>query len=131
MELHLKFIGILLMLLASVHFVFPSYFKWRVQLASVSLVNRQMMYIHTFFIALVVFLMGLLCFTSANEILYTPLGKKIALSLGVFWSARLLIQFVGYSYKLWLGKKFETVVHIVFSLLWMYLSIVFFRIYLN
>lgn len=86
------------------------------------------MTVHTFFIALTVFLMGLLCITSADEIIETPLGKKIALGLGVFWGIRLVIQFFGYSSKLWKGKKFETTVHIVFSSLWLYLTIVFLKI---
>lgn len=131
MELHLKIIGFLLMLLAFIHLFFPGYFKWRIQLANLSMINRQMMYIHTFFIALVVFMMGLLCFTSAQEITGTSLGKKIALAFAVFWGIRLIIQFFGYSYKLWIGKKFETIIHIVFSLLWVYLSVVFLLVYIS
>ena len=84
-----------------------------------------MMYVHTFFIGLVVFLMGLLCLTSADDLTKTELGKKITLGLGVFWTSRLLIQFFGYSSKLWKGKAFETAVHILFSILWTYLSVIF------
>lgn len=129
MELHLKITGLLLTLLAAVHIVFPSYFNWKRELGSLSLVNRQMMYIHTFFIALVVFLMGLLCLTSSADLIGTPFGRKIALVLGVFWTIRLGMQFFGYSSLLWKGKRFETTVHILFSLLWTYLSVVFFGIY--
>jgi hypothetical protein len=129
MEIHLKIIGVLLMGLALVHAVFPKYFNWDKELKSLSLINRQMMNIHTFFIALTVFLMGLLCFTSSTEIVETILGKKISLGLGLFWSVRLVIQFFGYSTELWKGKKFETFVHIIFSLLWTYLSIIFLRVY--
>jgi hypothetical protein len=129
MEIHLKIIGVILMGLALVHAVFPKYFNWDKELKSLSLINRQMMNIHTFFIALTVFLMGLLCFTSSTEIVETNLGKKISLGLGLFWSVRLVIQFFGYSSELWKGKKFETFVHIIFSLLWIYLSIIFLRVY--
>ena len=131
MEIHFKTIGILLIALALVHIVFPKYFKWEKELKSLSLVNRQMMTIHTFFIALTVFLMGLLCLTSSSELIETNLGKKISLGLGIFWAFRLLIQFFGYSSDLWKGKKFETFIHIVFSLLWTYLSIVFLTVYFN
>ena len=93
-----------------------------------SLVNRQMMYVHTFFIALVVLLMGILCLTSAKELIETSLGKKICFGLGVFWLIRLFIQFFGYSSKLWKGKTFETTVHIVFIFLWTYLSFIFYKI---
>jgi hypothetical protein len=125
MEIHYKTIGVLLMALALVHVIFPKYFNWRDELKSLSLINRQMMIVHTFFIALIVFLMGLLCLTSATELIETKLGKTISLGLGIFWSTRLFIQFFGYSTELWKGKNFETIVHIVFSLLWTYLSVVF------
>jgi hypothetical protein len=126
METHFTIIGVALMLLALIHIPFPQYFKWADDLKSISLMNRQMMYVHTFFIALTVFFMGLLCLTSAPDLLYTPLGKKVTLGLGIFWFMRLIVQLVGYSSKLWRGKTFETTVHIVFSLFWIYMSAVFF-----
>jgi len=129
MELHLKIIGILLVLLALIHFVFPKRFNWEQELSSLSLINRQLMYIHSFFIAFVIFLMGVLCFTSANELLNTSFGKRILLGLAIFWAVRLLVQFFGYSSKLWKGRSFETGVHIVFSLFWIYLVIVFILAY--
>jgi hypothetical protein len=131
MEVHLKIIGILLIALALVHIVFPKYFNWNIELKSLSLINRQIMNVHTFFIALTVFLMGLLCLTSSGELIETNLGKKLSLGLGIFWTVRLFIQFFGYSTDLWKGKKFETFMHIIFSLLWMYLSIIFLMIFFN
>jgi hypothetical protein len=125
MEIHLKIIGTLLIGLATIHLIFPKYFNWTDELKSMSLINRQMMYVHTFFIGLVVFLMGLLCLTSSDELIGTEFGKRIAFGLGVFWTSRLIIQFFGYSSKLWKGKTFETTVHILFSLLWIYLSVIF------
>lgn len=114
------------MVLGLIHGIFPKYFNWKEQLQPLSLINRQMMVIHTFFIALGVFLMGLLCFNSATELIETKLGKTISLGFGIFWSTRLFIQFFGYSAKLWRKKGFETMVHVLFSLLWTYLSVVFF-----
>jgi len=131
MHSHLKIIGVLLIALSLVHFVFPKYFKWDKELSSLSLINRQLMTVHTFFIALTVFLMGLLCATSTNELIDTELGKKISLGLAIFWTIRLFIQFFGYSSNLWKGKTFETTVHILFSFLWTYLSLVFWKIALS
>ncbi len=131
MEAHLKIIGTLLIILALIHIVFPKYFNWKQQLSSLSIVNRQMMYIHAFFIALTVFLMGLLCLLSSNELSNTILGKRISLGLGIFWSIRFFIQFYGYSPVIWKGKPFETTVHILFSFLWTYLSIIFISIYIS
>ena len=97
----------MLVVLALVHVIFPRYFDWKIQLGGLSLINRQMMYVHTFFIALVVLLMGVLCVTSASELVNTPLGQKVCTGLFVFWFARLIIQFFGYSSELWKGKPFE------------------------
>ena len=128
MEIHLKIIGLLLCVLALAHVAFPRYFNWKTEMQTLSLINRQMMIVHTFFLALTVFLMGLLCFTSSKELINTRLGQTIALGFAIFWSIRLLIQFFGYSAELWKGKTFETSIHIIFSLLWLYLSYVFWSI---
>lgn len=131
MEPHLQVIGILLIILSLLHIVFPRYFNWKAELAALSLVNRQMMGVHTFFIALMVLLMGILCLTESNALVGTPLGKKVALGLAVFWTARLLVQFFGYSPALWRGKPFETAIHFIFSVFWVYLSGVFWMVYFN
>jgi hypothetical protein len=131
MEIHFKIIGIVLIVLAFIHAIFPKFFNWDKELASLSLINRQMMVVHTFFIAFVVFLMGLLCLSSSHELIETNLGKKIVLVFGVFWSVRLFVQFFGYSAALWKGKTFETAVHILFTLLWTYLSLIFLLTYFN
>lgn len=131
MNLHIEIIGIILIILAIFHAIFPRYFNWKSEFESVSLINRQIMYIHTFFIACVILLMGLLCVTSPKEIIETPFGNKIALGFAAFWTLRLLFQFFGYSSELWRGKKFETIVHILFSVLWTYISGVFWWVFLN
>jgi hypothetical protein len=130
-ELHVKIIGIVLIAVALMHIVFPRFFKWKQELNSLSLMNRQLMIVHTFFIALMVLLNGFLCLSSAPELINTNLGKKISLGLGVFWTIRLFIQFFGYSTAVWKGKSFETTVHVLFSLLWAYLSFIFLLIYFS
>jgi hypothetical protein len=131
MEFHLKIIGWVFVILALVHVIFPRYFNWENDLRSLSLINREVMYVHTFFVALMVFGMGLLCLTSASDLIETTLGRRISLGFGLFWVIRLFIQFFGYSSELWRGKHFETVVHIVFSMLWTYVSWVFLEIYFH
>src|SRR5688500_18959731 len=108
MELHIELIGLILVVLAFVHAAFPKYFDWAVDLGPISLIKRRLMYVHTFFIALGVLLMGLLCSAASREIVGTLLGHKIALGMAIFWAFRLAIQFFGYSSDLWRGKKFET-----------------------
>lgn len=131
MELQLKIIGGLLIALALVHIFFPAYFGWKKELQSISLINRQVMYVHTFFIAIIIFLMGVFCIYCTTDIIYTKLGKQFSLALSVFWGLRLFFQFFIYSPKLWKRKYFETIIHIVFSILWAYLTIIFFLVYVS
>ena len=131
LEIQIRITGVLLVVLSLVHAIFPKYFNWKKDLKPLSLISRQMMITHTFFIALTVLLMGVLCFTSADELIETELGKSISLGFAIFWSIRLFIQFFGYSSALWKGKKFETIVHIIFSCFWLYLSVIFWLSYLG
>lgn len=130
METQLKVIGGLLIVLALIHVVFPKYFNWKQELSALSLANRQIMYVHSFFIAFMVLLLGVLCVTSSADLVNTALGNRISLGIGIFWGVRLLVQFFGYSPKLWKGKSFETTVHIVFSIFWTYLTSIFITAYL-
>jgi len=125
LELNLQIIGGVLVGLALLHGIFPKYFRWKEELARLSLINRQMMQVHSFFLALALFLAGLLCLRSAHLLVSTPLGRELCLGLGVFWTARLLVQFFGYSRENWRGKGFETAVHLLFIVLWSYFSTVF------
>jgi hypothetical protein len=125
LEINLQIVGLLQIALALLHGAFPKRFGWKQEFASVSVLSRQIMYVHTFFVALIVFLMGVLCFTSAPDLINTSLGKRVCLGLGVFWGLRLLIQFFGYSSELWRGKRLETSIHIIFSALWVYLTATF------
>lgn len=126
MEIHLRIVGSLLMMVALLHSIFPKYFKWKEELARVSLINRQMMYVHSLFLALALFGIGMLCVLSAEELETTSLGKRVCLGLGVFWVLRLIVQFAGYSSTNWRGKRFETTVHVLMAVLWSYVSAVFF-----
>jgi len=131
MEIHLKITGILFLMLAAMHTIFPKYFKWKYELSFLSLINRQMMYVHTFFLGLTILLMGLLCLVSSYDLIHTDLGKTICLGFGIFWGIRFFFQFFVYSSSLWKGKPFETTVHIVFSFAWLYFAFVFLSIALS
>jgi hypothetical protein len=131
MQLHLKIIGVILIVLAVIHVAFPKYFNWKKDLQPLSLINNQMMYVHTFFVAFTVLLMGLFCIYCTHDIVNTTLGRQLSFGLFIFWILRLMFQFFFYSPKLWQGKSFETIVHVMFSILWTYFSFVFLFIYLS
>jgi hypothetical protein len=129
MEFHLKITGVILILLAFVHIIFPKYFNWKNDLKSVSLINKEMVYVHTFFIAATVLLMGILCICCTADLINTRLGKQISFGLFIFWGLRLACQIFIYSASHWKTKIFETVIHILFLLLWAYFALVFYIIF--
>lgn len=131
METHIKIVGSLLIALSLMHVVIPRYFKWEQELAPLSLITRQIVYVHTFFIAFVVLLMGFLCIKYSRELVYDQFGRVITLGLFGFWLTRLIFQFFVYSPKAWRGKRFETVIHVVFAITWTYFTVVFLFSYLD
>ena len=124
--IHLKIIGVALMLLAAMHLVLPKWCDWTGELARLSLLNRQLMQVHTFFIALIVLLFGALTFFCTDDLLSkSRLAQIILAGFAVFWAIRLYVQFFVYDAKLWRGRRFETTVHILFACFWTYCTIVY------
>lgn len=118
-----------MLVLALLHIGFSRYFRWKEELAPLSLINRQMMYVHMFFIALIVGLMGAYCFLCTDDLSQSAAGRHIALGISLFWFVRLIVQLFVYSPKLWRGKKFETAIHVLFTMLWVYFAAVFFLVF--
>src|SRR4051812_33234085 len=126
LALPLKIAGWGLLLLALIHAAFPRRFNWSAELAALSPMNRQMMQVHTLFVALMVGLMGTLCaFGSAALLAPTSLGRWVSIGFAIFWSVRGYCQWFVYSPELWRGKRFETGMHVLFSLVWTLLTALF------
>ena len=118
---HLKFIGLALMVLAVAHIPIHRHFKWKEETASLSLLTRQIFHVHTFFIALVVWMFGALTFFFTDELLKpTRLSMIVILGFAGFWAIRLLVQIFIYDATLWRRKKFETMMHVIFTCFWVY-----------
>lgn len=125
LQFHLHAIGIIFIVLAIVHIIFPRRFEWKAELSKLTLINRQIMHVHTFFIALFVLLNGLLFVLYNKELTQpAPLQRGILWGLLIFWSVRGLVQHFFFSSELWRGKKFETFVHILFSAFWIYVVVI-------
>jgi hypothetical protein len=123
MILHLRLAGAALLLLCLLHVFFPRRFRWKEELQALSLLNRQIFYVHTFFVGLILVMMGVpLVFEPRILLERTRLGAWVAAGFTVFWGLRLLIQWFGYSAALWRGKGFETMVHFAFTAFWAYLT---------
>jgi hypothetical protein len=121
LELHLKIVGALLILLALAHLTFAKRFNWKTETERMSLLNRQIFYVHCFFISLVLVFMGALSLFSTRLLLQPgELNKLVLIALIVFWSARLFIQFFVYDVRLLKDNRFNTAMHVLFSAFWTY-----------
>jgi hypothetical protein len=125
LTLHLRLIGVLLLFLAASHALFPKRFAWKEELERLSLLNRQVFWVHTYFVVLIVAMFGLLSLLMPGELLSgTPLARAVLLGMTVFWGFRLYCQWFVYRAELWRGHRFNTAVHIAFTFLWAYLTTV-------
>lgn len=121
----LRLTGLGLIFLALMHVGFPRYFKWKEELRPLMQVNREMFIVHTVFIAVVLVLMGLPMLVAPQVLLErSGLGAWAGAGFCFFWLLRLIIQWFGYSWSLWRGKRFETIIHFLFTGLWFWLALV-------
>lgn len=123
---HLRFIGVLMTALVVVNLFVPGRFHWKEEMARLSLVNRQIFQAHTVFILLTVGMFAVLLLTSAEALLEpTRLSRIVLAGLTIFWGVRMLMQWFFYSPAIWRGNRFNTVMHGVFSVAWVYVTATF------
>jgi hypothetical protein len=121
--MHLRVVGMLLMMLGMSHALFNRYFGWERELDAVSLFTRQLFFVHNFFIGLGVVLAGAVSFFCAEALASRGvLSRAILGGMAAFWLCRLLAQFFAYDSAIWRGNRFRTVMHAVFSLFWSYVT---------
>jgi hypothetical protein len=112
--------------LVVVNLVVPARFHWREEMSRLSLVNRQIFQAHSVFLVLTLGLFSALLLTCGAALLEpTRLSRAVLFGLTVFWGLRMLMQWCFYSPLIWRGHRFNTVMHYVFSVVWVYVTAVF------
>ncbi len=123
---HLRVVGMVMAVLAAINLFVPRRFRWRQEMARLSLINRQIFLVHSFFIVLTLTLFSALLLSCSGALLVpTRLSRAVLAGLAVFWTARALAQWFYYSPELWRGNRFNTVMHWFFSALWIYITTTF------
>jgi len=124
--LHIRIVGALLLTLGVAHSAFGRYFKWQKELAQLSLLTRQIFSVHCFFIALVLAMIGVCSLFCTEALLESGALSRVVLSgLVIFWLSRLAIQFFVYDPAIWRGRRFYTVMHVAFSIFWIYVVLTY------
>jgi hypothetical protein len=125
-ELHLRIAGAMQLLLALAHVDFPRRFGWREEFARISLLGRQVFYVHMLFLCIVLAMFGALSLFATDALLEpTRLSRLVLLGIAAFWALRLYCQWFVYDPSLWRGQRVRTVIHFVFTGLWAYLTAVY------
>jgi hypothetical protein len=125
-DAHLRLAGALQIALALFHLAFPRRFGWKAELARLSPLNRQMFLVHTFFVCLVLVLIGSLSLGAPSALLEPTRLARLALAgFALFWAIRLVFQWTVYGSALWKGNRFNTAMHWAFTVLWIYLTWVY------
>ena len=126
LELHFKIAGTLLLMLAVAHLFFSRRFDWKRDLSQLTLLNRQMFYVHCFFIMLILAMFGALSLFYSHLLLeHGKLNHLVVGGFMIFWVIRLFIQLFIYDSRLWQGRPFNTAMHGLFTALWVYLTAVY------
>jgi hypothetical protein len=95
LTLNLAVVGSILVSLGVLHLALPAVLGWRRELAGVSPLNRDVSYVHCFFIGLTCVLWGLLALTAGRLLIQPgPVTRLVLTGAVAFWASRLVIQLV-------------------------------------
>lgn len=123
LEWPLRVAGAGLLLLTLLHVPIARELKWKEEGRRLSPTNESVFHVHTFFVCLVLLMMGLPSLLAPKALLQpSELGKWTAVSWSVFWLIRLYCQWFVYRSHLWKGKIRETLIHYWFTIVWIYLA---------
>lgn len=126
LNVHLFLAGLVILGLAAAYPIYPRYFRWREELQAVSLLTRQVFFVHCGFIVMLLILQGVLLLATPQALVEpTTAGFALLIGLTAFWVYRLFAQLFLYDRRLWYGHRLHTTVHVVFTAIWGYLSGVF------
>ena len=126
LELALRLAGVLQLALAALHLGFPRRFRWKEELARLSLLNRQIFVVHTVFICLVLSMFGALSLFATETLLArSRLALLVLAGIEAFWALRLVFQWFVYDARLWRGQRANTLLHFGFTGLWIYFCAVY------
>jgi hypothetical protein len=117
-------VGLILFGLGAVHAALPRVLVWRSDLSGASLLNREVSYVHCYFIGLACLLWGLLALTAGPALLAPgPLARSVLIGAVVFWASRLVIQVAVFNHHACRSGRW-LVLSVAGTGLWLYLTLV-------
>ena len=126
LAIHLRVAGALLLCVGLAHLILPRALGWSVELQGVSLMTRQVSYVHTYFIGLMCGLFGVAAVGLTPDLLTRDRMAAALLVGGVaVWGSRLVVELFVFDSSLWRGSTATVLGHLALTGLWTYETLVF------
>jgi hypothetical protein len=104
----------------------PWVLDWRRELAKLNLLSRQLVWVHGAFIVLVIVAFGLLSVALPAELARgTLLARSVCAFIGLFWLARLGVQFFVFNANAYLGNRLLRLGYNGLTAVFMYQAVVY------
>jgi hypothetical protein len=104
----------------------PSVLDWKTSLARLDRLSRQLVWVHGGFIVLVIVAFGVLSVLFAGDLVSgTPLARGVCLFIGLFWAARLGVQFFVFDARPYLDSPLLRVGYHGLAVVFLYHAVVY------
>ena len=122
--LNLRISGIALALLGLAHGLFGRFLDWGTDLSKLTVLNRQIFLVHTFYIGYFVTALGILDVCFAQTLMRPePLSRFLLSVMTLTWAVRLVIQLFVWDKAIWRDNFFRSNVHYGLILFWTYVTV--------
>ncbi len=112
--------------LALLHVPMGRQLRWSEEAASMSPAGESIFHVHTLFVCVMLVLLGLPALVAPHVFLVvSPAGAWLAGMCLAIFALRLWVQWFVFPAALWRGKQFETAMHLLFTLIWSALTLLF------
>lgn len=121
---NLTVVGIVTLGLGVLHSALPRVLRWDRDLAGASTLNREVSYVHCYFIGLACLLWGLLALTAGPALLErSPVARLVLIGAVAFWFSRLVIQLTVFNRHADESAPW-CVLSVAATVLWLYVTVI-------
>ena len=125
-ELLLRTAGVVQLGILTASFLVPRVLDWQRSLGGLPKLSRDLIWVHGAFIVLVIAGFGLVTLCEAPDLAQqTPLARAVCGLIGLFWLARLGVQFFVFDASPFLTSRFLRLGYYALTVAFLYLSVVF------
>lgn len=122
----LRLVGAVLILLGLSHAAMPRVLDWPSHFTGLPALTRRILHLHTFFIAVMCVLLGLVPLVLTDELLAPDrLGTAVLVAECAFWGIRWCAQFVAFPAAIWRSSRLYVVGYLGTAGLWTWVVVVF------